>query len=248
MTPAADSSLQPARFWPEWRSVRNEFGESVRPGDIARILVSHSHVDHIGGLAELLQHTHAQVAVHPLDRGAVTSHREYIAVGDQRFSGFLRRSGVDARCHAELLKDFHRHERQLESVQVSMCLEDGDELDGLRIIHTPGHSPGHVCIGVGNVLLSADHILALTIPHVWPESAMAYTGLGHYLESLDKVRRMAGFEVTLAAHEQVIHDLYGRIKTIRSAYMRRSIACWICFVKSAGPSASKKSPCKCIPR
>jgi glyoxylase-like metal-dependent hydrolase (beta-lactamase superfamily II) len=202
-------------------AMRDEFGESVRPADVGRILVSHSHVDHIGGLAELLQHTHAQVAVHPLDRGAVASHREYIAVCDSRFSDFLRRSGVDSRRHAELLKDFHHHEGQLESVPVGLTLEDGDELDGLRIIHTPGHSPGHVCIGVGNVLLSADHILALTIPHVWPESATAYTGLGHYLESLDKVRRMTGFELTLAAHEQVIHDLPGRIKTIRSAYMRR---------------------------
>lgn len=100
-------------------------------------------------------------------------------------------------------------------------LEDGDELDGLRILHTPGHSPGHVCIGVGNLLLSGDHILSQTLPHLWPESAAAYTGLGHYLESLGKIERTPGFECTLAAHEQVIHDVYGRIKTIRSAHRRR---------------------------
>ena len=100
-------------------------------------------------------------------------------------------------------------------------LEDGEELDGLRIIHTPGHSPGHVCIGVGNVLLSADHILSRTLPHQWVESATAYTGLGHYLESLDKVQHMAGFEIALAAHEQVIHDVYRRIETIRATHRRR---------------------------
>ena len=100
-------------------------------------------------------------------------------------------------------------------------LADGEDLDGLRIIHTPGHSPGHVCIGVGNILLSADHILARTVPQQWPESVAAYTGLGHYLDSLEKIERMPGFELTLAAHEQAIHDLYGRIETIRGAHVRR---------------------------
>ena len=100
-------------------------------------------------------------------------------------------------------------------------MADGEDLDGLRIIHTPGHSPGHVCIGVGNILLSADHILARTVPQQWPESVAAYTGLGHYLDSLEKIERMPGFELTLAAHEQAIHDLYGRIETIRGAHVRR---------------------------
>jgi glyoxylase-like metal-dependent hydrolase (beta-lactamase superfamily II) len=219
----AGSGLEPStrQILAGIEAVRNEFGENVRPADIGRILISHTHVDHIGGLAELLPHTRAEVAVHPLDRVAVVSHREYIAVGDDRFSEYLRRSGVDPQRMAELMKDFHAHERRLENAPVSMHLEDGDELDGLKILHTPGHSPGHVCIRAGNVLLTGDHILALTIPHVWPESAAAYTGLGHYLDSLEKIRRIEGIEVTLAAHEQVIHDLYGRIKTIRSAYLRR---------------------------
>ena len=95
------------------------------------------------------------------------------------------------------------------------------ELDGLKIIHTPGHSPGHVCLAVGDVLLSADHVLSQTIPQQWPESIAAYTGLGHYLESLDKVQRMPGFALALAAHEQVIHELYRRIDTIRLAHVRR---------------------------
>ncbi len=109
----------------------------------------------------------------------------------------------------------------MEAIEVEETLSDGDELDRLRIIHTPGHSPGHVCLGVGDVLLSADHILARTIPQQWPESIAAYTGLGHYLESLDKVQRMPGFVLALAAHEQAIHDVYGRIDTIRAAHVRR---------------------------
>jgi hypothetical protein len=76
-------------------------------------------------------------------------------------------------------------------------------------------------MSVGDVLLSADHILARTVSQQWPESIAAWTGLGHYLDSLDKVQRMPGFVLTLPAHEQAIHDVYRRIDTIRGALVRR---------------------------
>ena len=202
-------------------AVRDDFGEAVRPGDVRRIIVSHGHVDHVGGLPELLRTMPAQVAVHPLDRAAVASCREHVVTSAVRLNAFFRRAGVEEARRDELLKMSPYRWTAREDVAVGLPLEDGDELDGLRILHTPGHSPGHVCIGVGNVLLSGDHILSQTLPHLWPESAAAYTGLGHYLESLDKVDRTPGFELALAAHEQVIHDVYGRIKTIRSAHRRR---------------------------
>jgi glyoxylase-like metal-dependent hydrolase (beta-lactamase superfamily II) len=203
------------------QTVGERFGEHVRANDIARIIISHGHVDHIGGLSELVPHTAAQVAVHPLDCAAIVAHHEFVTVGNSRLNDFLRRSGVDPARRGELLKISHYVGRCVEGVAVAQTLSDGQQLDGLRIIHTPGHSPGHICIGVGNILLSADHILAQTIPQQWPESTGAYTGLGHYLDSLEKIERMPGFELTLGAHEQTIHDLHGRIKTIRASLQRR---------------------------
>jgi glyoxylase-like metal-dependent hydrolase (beta-lactamase superfamily II) len=202
-------------------SVHAHFGESVRPENIRRIIISHGHVDHIGGLTELLRIMPAQVAIHPLDQLAVTSHREYVAVGNSRLRMFFQQAGVDPVRRAELSKVSHFIGTPVETVEVHQTLSDGQDLDGLRIIHTPGHSPGHICIGVGNILLSADHILAQTVPQQWPEITAPYTGLGHYFESLEKIERMPGFELTLAAHEQTIHDLHGRIASIRRAHFRR---------------------------
>jgi glyoxylase-like metal-dependent hydrolase (beta-lactamase superfamily II) len=156
-----------------------------------------------------------------LDCVPIQTSREHIVVSVARLSRFFRRAGVDSSRHPELLKNSPFHWVSHKDVAVARRLEDGDEFDGFRILHTPGHSSGHICIGVDNVLFSGDHILSQTLPHHWPESATAYTGLGHYLESLDKVQRTPGFELTLAAHEQVIHDLYRRIDTIRSAHERR---------------------------
>jgi glyoxylase-like metal-dependent hydrolase (beta-lactamase superfamily II) len=201
-------------------TVRQEFGEPIHVADIGRIIISHGHVDHVGGLPDLLPRTEAQVAIHPLDREVIISEREF-ARGNASLYGFLQQAGVEPSRVEHLVSHSRQVGRDVEGVKVGLDLLDGQQLDGLRIIHTPGHSPGHVCLGIGNVLLSADHILAQTIPQQWPTIASRHAGLGCYLASLEKIERMPGFTLTLAAHEQVIHNVYHRITAIRAAIERR---------------------------
>jgi glyoxylase-like metal-dependent hydrolase (beta-lactamase superfamily II) len=159
--------------------------------------------------------------MHALDASAAAAPDEHTAVRKSRLRDFLIHAGVEAARREELIEASHARGKRIEGVAVTTHVNDGEELDGLRILHTPGHSPGHVCIAVGNVLLSADHILARTVPQQWPESMAPYTGLGHYFDSLDKIARIPGFEVTLPAHEQIIQDVYARIQSIRAAHLRR---------------------------
>ncbi len=202
-------------------AVRTDFAERVRPSDVQRILLTHTHLDHLGGLAELVRLTSAEVGVHPLDSRIVSAYNERATVSNRAYDRFLKQAGVEAERRPEVLKPFGYTPDRLENVPVDFPLRDGDELDGLRFIHTPGHSPGHICIAVGDILLAGDHVLARTIPQQWPESVAAYTGLGHYLDSLEKIDGVSGIRMILGGHEPPIRNVRHRIYEIRKSHHRR---------------------------
>ncbi len=204
------------------RTVRREFGEAVRLADVRRILVTHAHVDHFGGLAELVGRTKAEVGVHSLDRRQIEAYDERAAVANHAMACFLKRAGVAPERRQPVIEAFGYRPGRVRSVPVDFAPCDGGRLDGLRFVHTPGHSPGHVCIVVDDdVLLAGDHVLARTVPQQWPESTAPYTGLGHYLDSLEKVGRLDRVEVALGGHEPPVRDLPKRIDEIRQTHHRR---------------------------
>ncbi len=83
-------------------------------------------------------------------------------------------------------------------------LEEGDILSycglKLRLIHTPGHTPGHMCLYEEGrrILFSGDHILFHITPNICRWEAMP-DALGSYLESLDKIRELP-VDMLLPAH------------------------------------------------
>jgi glyoxylase-like metal-dependent hydrolase (beta-lactamase superfamily II) len=202
--------------------VRSEFGEPITLADIKRIIITHGHIDHFGGLAAVhAKVPQAEIAIHELDSRILTAFEERVAVAKKAIRRFLQAAGVHADLLAGFMDIYGFSKKNVHSLPVSRTLVDGEQFDGLQFIHTPGHCPGQVCIGVGDVLLSADHILPEISPHQAPESIMPYTGLGHYLESLDKVGRMGGFDLALGGHQGPIQDVYKRIAEIRQSHTRK---------------------------
>jgi glyoxylase-like metal-dependent hydrolase (beta-lactamase superfamily II) len=64
-------------------------------------------------------------------------------------------------------------------------------------------------------------VLPRITPHLGPESVTPWTGLDHYLLSLEKIRRLAGVTLALPGHGQPIRDLEQRIIEMREFHHAR---------------------------
>ncbi|HJP73821.1 MAG TPA: MBL fold metallo-hydrolase [Pseudonocardiaceae bacterium] len=98
--------------------------------DLKRIMITHAHPDHVRGLAEFRTHTKAEVLIHAADAPWLRAGRVPLGGRSGRIGAVL-----DA---MPLL-----HWRPVEP---DGELVDGAVIGGLRVIHTPGHSPGHVVL------------------------------------------------------------------------------------------------------
>jgi glyoxylase-like metal-dependent hydrolase (beta-lactamase superfamily II) len=103
------------------------------PQDVTRLVLTHAHPDHAGGLAAVQQATGGEVLAH--DREAVYLRDGQAPRSDTRTFGGRLLNRLPSGGFAP--------------VQVARTFADGELLEvagGLRVVHTPGHSPGHVSL------------------------------------------------------------------------------------------------------
>jgi glyoxylase-like metal-dependent hydrolase (beta-lactamase superfamily II) len=201
--------------------LKTDFSESITVKDIQRIIVSHGHIDHFGGTAFMAEQTGARIGIHQIDRRVLTNYEERVIVATKDLRVYLQRAGVGTELSERIIEMYGFSKKHVRSVSVDFDLDEDTPLDGMCFIHTPGHCPGQVCILLGDVLLSADHILARITPHQSPESITRYTGLGHYFESLRKVAKVDGIRLALGGHEEPVQEVYRRVEDIRASHGRK---------------------------
>jgi hydroxyacylglutathione hydrolase len=120
---------------------------------LVALLSTHGHVDHVGGIGEVVRAQDHDVAVHIHDHDR---HMLLDPVGTSGgFGQFLTRSGLDVR-----------------PPELVYGLDDGQRVRGAGMtftaLHTPGHTQGSVCLrlevdGEPPVLFSGDHLFAGSI-------------------------------------------------------------------------------------
>ena len=112
---------------------------------LSTIILTHQDIDHVGSLASLLAES-----PHPIE---VLSHEEekpYIqgekqAVKVAKLEDNLENLPEKMRVIYQHLKNFYASNK----VKIDRPLLDGQELPiagGITVIHTPGHTPGHICL------------------------------------------------------------------------------------------------------
>jgi len=102
-----------------------------KPSEIKTIVLTHFHIDHVGDASDLKKLSGAKVAIHEADADYVAGRKTQPAP----------RGGMGM--IVKVLMPLFFGSRPVEP---DINLNDGDTIAGLTTIHTPGHTPGSICL------------------------------------------------------------------------------------------------------
>jgi glyoxylase-like metal-dependent hydrolase (beta-lactamase superfamily II) len=211
-----------------WRSLLAGL-ESIGagPADVRGVLVTHMHFDHIGLAGRLRRASGAWVALHPADY-AVLARLDYrtaeLAVA--READFMCGLGASQEEASAVVGTAEEWEKFTSVELPDRTLTDGELADipnwKIRAVHTPGHTPGHLCFvdERSRRLFAGDHILPRITPNISVQRADPVGPLEDYLSSLAKVRDLDIDEI-LPAHEWRFKGLRERVDAISAHHERR---------------------------
>jgi glyoxylase-like metal-dependent hydrolase (beta-lactamase superfamily II) len=165
----------------------------LRPCDLRRVILTHQDLDHLGIMHELIADCGGQLDIyaHPLDRPHIEGSRPYLKITPERIATRLGNTPPERRAAVSALYDM------VPNFPVTHLLQDGDVLPfhgGIRVIHTPGHTPGHLCLYLAGerTLIPGDAVRVENGALVGPSSE-------HTLdmsEALRSLRKLVGLDIT----------------------------------------------------
>ncbi|MFO0602646.1 MAG: MBL fold metallo-hydrolase [Polyangiales bacterium] len=171
--------------------------------------------------------------------GAIVTHHHGDHVGGAR--AFCEAHGVPLVAHPET-------RRLLDGIaEVTLTLDEGDSLDGdVRVLHTPGHAPGHLCLWspgegwmiVGDMVASVGTIL------IDPDQE---GDMNEYLAQLERLRAL-GPSRLLPAHGDPIDDAVARLgfyvahRLAREARVRDAVGAGETSLEAIAAAAYADSP------
>jgi len=186
--------------------------------DVATILVTHYHHDHLGGADALRVATGGRLALHEVEQAGIRYSSTRPSDDSQ-----LERWGVPGPLRYDLLAAWH----WIPPLRADIVLHDGELLDSpgrtLRALWTPGHTEGHLCLidEDQGLLFSGDHVLPDVTPGVGERIALPGNPIDSYLDSLASTARL-DVALVLPGHGEVFAGLAERCDQIADRHRRRT--------------------------
>jgi glyoxylase-like metal-dependent hydrolase (beta-lactamase superfamily II) len=194
----------------------------ARPVDVATIVATHMHIDHVGLADRLRKKTSARLVLSRVEQRAIV---DFIAQRYESLESRIARWGVPAERHAELYAVVISD--HCVDVKADVLVEDGDRLPipgrDVRALVTPGHTPGSICLrdATHGLLFTGDHVLQDIVPAPGLGGETEHNPIGEFLASLERV---AGFDddLVLPGHGAPFKGVAARAQAIAEHHLRRT--------------------------
>ena len=144
----------------------NELG--LQPQDIDQLIITHGHPDHFGAANFIRSQSHCVVYAHTQDKYRIENNQDNT---HKQQKNFLKLTGMPWVCKKASQFLGYVLKQMAEKCRVDMTVEEDDTIlvgdYQARIIHTPGHAKGCICIHLlePNFLFSGDLILEHITPN-----------------------------------------------------------------------------------
>lgn len=191
--------------------------------DVSRVVITHLHPDHLGLAERVRSASGASVLMHSTEQARVEANAA-ARTSDLQRRETLTRWGVPQDHRADV-ESWMLGRKEL-TTRADILLDEGSCITwsgpDLRVLHTPGHTPGHMCLAQTDTktIFVGDHVLPRTVPGVGLGGGDEAGALAKYLDSLSRMRDFDSF-LALPGHEYIFRNLAERAREIVTTYETR---------------------------
>jgi glyoxylase-like metal-dependent hydrolase (beta-lactamase superfamily II) len=198
--------------------------------DLDRIIFTHGHIDHYGGALRIIKKAGKKIETisHKEDKRRIETGVQTKGETEINFSRIM---GIPE-AYFEKFNKFKSFFQQMgENCSVTSTLSDNQEIQlgdhRAKIIFTPGHSRGSVCLLLEDkhILFSGDHILKHITPNAFvmledDQILPVRKSQKEYYESISRIENINPL-VVYPAHGEIITDLNKTIEMYRKCFRER---------------------------